>query len=249
MTFTDYQAAASKWLRDCFGLSAILDIDQRGDRLAEEFIELLQASGYPKASVLEMVSHVYSRPAGVVSQEVGGAMVTLALFADVAGVNLEAAAVEELTRIQQPEVMAALREKQGERFGRERGVNPCFCCGGKRGHHIQYGPCVDDPPTWVPCYRCAPEKCTLCGGPNPNHAPAGRSDLGLEVELRRELAAERDGLRADVERLQVFAANYRDALSLLLHQTEAMISGRPARSMGKAIIAARIALLAEVSSS
>lgn len=143
-------------------------------------------------------------------------------------------------------------------------INPCFAplCGAEAEYeigHIQTGAmklaCRGH--VRLALSRVDPED------RGPHHVPAGRSDLDLEVELRRELAAERDALRAEVERLQVdakrlsdaitawqvFAANHRDALSLLLHEAEAMISGRPARSMGKAISAARMALRAEGSKS
>lgn len=107
-----FQQQVSAWAGKCFPATTVHNITERGDRVLEEVLELLQAHGYDRSRVPTLTDYVYSRPAGEPAQEVGGVRVTLSLFCEVAGIDEDAAARAELARIQRPEVMAKIRAKQ-----------------------------------------------------------------------------------------------------------------------------------------
>lgn len=107
-----FQAGVSDWMDKCFLPSLYSNMTERGDRLLEEVLELLQAHGYDKARVPTLVDYVFSRPAGDPAQEVGGVMVTLAGYCWVAGLDMHVHGHAELARINHPEVMAKIRAKQ-----------------------------------------------------------------------------------------------------------------------------------------
>ncbi len=107
-----FQARVTAWMDQCFLPSLYSNMTERGDRLLEEVLELLQATGYDRSRVATLVDYVYGRPAGEPSQEVGGVMVTLAGFCWIAGLDMHADGERELIRITQPEVMAKIRAKQ-----------------------------------------------------------------------------------------------------------------------------------------
>lgn len=107
-----FQAGVSKWMGECFLPSLYSNTTERGDRLLEEVLELLQSNGYDRTRVATLVDYVYSRPVGEPAQEVGGVMVTLAGYCWVAGLDMHAEGARELQRITQPDVMAKIRRKQ-----------------------------------------------------------------------------------------------------------------------------------------
>lgn len=107
-----FQAGVAEWMGQCFLPSLYSNMTERGDRLLEEVLELLQANGYDSARVPTLVNYVFGRPVGVPAQEVGGVMVTLAGYCWVAGLDMHAAGHAELARINQPDVMAKIRAKQ-----------------------------------------------------------------------------------------------------------------------------------------
>lgn len=107
-----FQAGVSEWMGQCFLPSLYSNMTERGDRLLEEVLELLQAHGYDQGRVGTLVDYVFGRPVGEPAQEVGGVMVTLAGYCWVAGLDMHAAGDAELRRITQPEVMAKIRRKQ-----------------------------------------------------------------------------------------------------------------------------------------
>ncbi|HFT6991359.1 MAG: hypothetical protein KH046_00615 [Stenotrophomonas maltophilia] len=107
-----FQSGVSEWMDQCFLPSLYSDMTERGDRLLEEVLELLQAHGYDKARVPTLVDYVFSRPVGDPAQEVGGVMVTLAGYCWVAGLDMHVHGHAELARISHPEVMAKIRAKQ-----------------------------------------------------------------------------------------------------------------------------------------
>lgn len=107
-----FQHSVSEWMDKCFLPSLYSNMTERGDRLLEEVLELLQAHGYNKARVPTLVDYVFDRPVGEPAQEVGGVMVTLAGYCWVAGLDMHAAGDAELARINQPEVMDKIRQKQ-----------------------------------------------------------------------------------------------------------------------------------------
>lgn len=107
-----FQAGVSEWMGQCFLPSLYSNMTERGDRLLEEVLELLQAHGYDQGRVATLVDYVFGRPVGDPAQEVGGVMVTLAGYCWVAGLDMHAAGDAELRRITKPEVMAKIRRKQ-----------------------------------------------------------------------------------------------------------------------------------------
>ncbi|WP_282265523.1 hypothetical protein [Stenotrophomonas sp. PS02298] len=107
-----FQEGVSDWMAQCFVPSLYSNMTERGDRLLEEVLELLQAHGYDPSRVATLVDYVFNRPVGQPAQEVGGVMVTLAGYCWVAGLDMHAAGDTELVRITQPEVMAKIRAKQ-----------------------------------------------------------------------------------------------------------------------------------------
>ncbi|WP_416056916.1 hypothetical protein [Stenotrophomonas maltophilia] len=107
-----FQAGVAEWMGECFLPSLYSNMTERGDRLLEEVLELLQAHGYDKRRVATLVDYVFGRPVGEPAQEVGGVMVTLAGYCWVAGLDMHANGQAELDRINQPDVMARIRAKQ-----------------------------------------------------------------------------------------------------------------------------------------
>ena len=109
---SSFQSRVSRWMDQCFLPSLYSNMTERGDRLLEEVLELLQSGGYDRQRVATLVDYVYNRPPGEPSQEVGGVMVTLAGYCWIAGLDMHADGERELARILQPEVMAKIRAKQ-----------------------------------------------------------------------------------------------------------------------------------------
>ncbi len=107
-----FQAGVSEWMDQCFLPSLYSNMTERGDRLLEEVLELLQAHGYNQGRVATLVDYVFGRPVGEPAQEVGGVMVTLAGYCWVAGLDMHTSGDAELQRIMRPEVMAKIRRKQ-----------------------------------------------------------------------------------------------------------------------------------------
>lgn len=107
-----FQSRVAEWMSQCFIPSLYSNMTERGDRLLEEVLELLQAHGYDQNRVTTLVEYVFGRPVGEPTQEVGGVMVTLAGYCWIAGLDMRAAGGTELARICQPEVMAKIRAKQ-----------------------------------------------------------------------------------------------------------------------------------------
>lgn len=107
-----FQDNVGDWLHRCFDTTLYTNMQERGDRLLEEVLELLQANGYDKSRVATLVDYVYGREVGVPFQEAGGVAVTFAAYCQVAGIDMEAAAESELIRINKPEVLEKIQKKQ-----------------------------------------------------------------------------------------------------------------------------------------
>jgi hypothetical protein len=110
-----FQASVRPWVLECFGDEAANDVRERGDRLLEEVLELLQSHGYDPARVATLRDYVFSRPAGEPAQEVGGVMVTLAAYCLATGIDMHAAGETELARIWTK--VDAIRAKQASKRG------------------------------------------------------------------------------------------------------------------------------------
>jgi hypothetical protein len=108
----DFQQRVRPWLVECFGAAIADDRVERGDRLLEEVLELLQAGGYDPDRVAKLVTYVWGRPAGEPDQEAGGSMVTFAAYCLAHGLDMHAAGERELARISAPDVIEKIRGKQ-----------------------------------------------------------------------------------------------------------------------------------------
>lgn len=94
-----FQLHVGVWMQACFGPDISADRLERGDRLLEEVLELLQSGAYPRERVAALENYVYERPKGEPAQEVGGVMVTLAAYCEAHGLDMLAAGDAELTRV------------------------------------------------------------------------------------------------------------------------------------------------------
>ena len=112
-----FQPRVARWVHQCFGPAVAGDMQERGDRLLEEVLEYLQAHGYDPGRVPALTRYVFGRPVGEPVQELGGVMVTLAAHAEAAGLDMAAAGLVELERIEQPEIVEVIRNKQAPRAG------------------------------------------------------------------------------------------------------------------------------------
>lgn len=107
-----FQTRVDGWMQECFGPEISADQVERNHRFLEEALELVQALGCTKDEAHKLVDYVYGRAVGDPPQEVGGVMVTLAALCLANGMDMDAAAETELSRILQPEVVTKIREKQ-----------------------------------------------------------------------------------------------------------------------------------------
>jgi hypothetical protein len=95
-----YQGRVREWLYACFGAQIATDRIERGQRFLEEALELAQAGDIAAADAHQLVDYVYSRPQGLLFQEVGGVMTTLAaLCRAYPNLYLHEAAETELNRV------------------------------------------------------------------------------------------------------------------------------------------------------
>jgi hypothetical protein len=93
-----FQDRVQDWMRRCFTRPDSMLPEQRAFRFIEEAVELVQATGTSRADVLRVVDYVYGRPVGVVGQEIGGVMVTLAGLANSVDRSVDGCAEVELER-------------------------------------------------------------------------------------------------------------------------------------------------------
>lgn len=105
-----FQARVQPWMAACFGPVISAARLERGDRLLEEVLELLQSGDYPRERIAALTDYVWSRPAGEPHQEVGGVMVTLAAYCLAHGLDMHEAGETELARIWTK--VEAIRAKQ-----------------------------------------------------------------------------------------------------------------------------------------
>lgn len=94
-----FQERVLPWMLECFGPTIPFDKIERGDRLIEEVIELLQSGAYPRERIAALTDYVYSREVGEPHQEAGGVMVTLAAYCLVHEIDMHQAGECELGRV------------------------------------------------------------------------------------------------------------------------------------------------------
>lgn len=110
-----FQGAVGRWMLACFGVATSSDLRERGDRLLEEVLELLQSHGYDPRRVATLTRYVYGRPPGKPDQEVGGVMLTLAAYCRAAKINMMVAGHVELQRVWR--MIDVIRAKQRSKRG------------------------------------------------------------------------------------------------------------------------------------
>jgi hypothetical protein len=93
------QKRVAEWCAHAFGMDHASSVPQRGIRHAEEAIESAQAAGCERKMVHNLVDYVFDRPAGKLSQEIGGSGITLLALADAAGLSADAEEARELARV------------------------------------------------------------------------------------------------------------------------------------------------------
>lgn len=98
MSRSDFQDRVWNWSVHCFGSRLTEDWSERAPRFLEESLELGQAAGLTKEDALKLVDYVYDRPAGKVEKEIGGVLITLAILAGCAEVDMMRAGEDELLR-------------------------------------------------------------------------------------------------------------------------------------------------------
>lgn len=87
-----------EWAADTFGPVA-LDQGERTLRFIEEAIELAHCLDVPIGAISAITERVYGRAAGHTHREIGQAMVTLEMLAEVTGFSAEAEASREFDRV------------------------------------------------------------------------------------------------------------------------------------------------------
>jgi len=92
------QKEVLEWVRTTFGESFLND-RERALRFIEESIELVQAIGLTSSDVVSILHHVYGRPVGDYSKEMGGVMITLEAMAEHLGVDLNRQSCLEWARV------------------------------------------------------------------------------------------------------------------------------------------------------
>jgi hypothetical protein len=97
----------------CFGVKAVVNLEERSARFLEESVELCQAVGLEEEAAISVVKYVYARPTGEVPQEVGGVAMTLGVLVEQLGLNFEQEAYRELMRC--CERIEAIREKHNKK--------------------------------------------------------------------------------------------------------------------------------------
>lgn len=94
-----FQKRVGQWMLACFGDKISADRVERNHRFLEESLELVQSSGCTASEAHQLVDYVFSRAMGVLSQEVGGVMVTLAALCRANDIDMRDCGETELTRI------------------------------------------------------------------------------------------------------------------------------------------------------
>ncbi|ESQ89644.1 hypothetical protein ABAC460_12300 [Asticcacaulis sp. AC460] len=106
-----YQARVAEWMMTCFGPDITNCLSERCFRFFEEAGELCQALGMTEDQARDLVAYTWSRDKGEPSQEVGGAVVTLAALCHAAGLDMAADGEAELARIDTPQTIYNIRRK------------------------------------------------------------------------------------------------------------------------------------------
>ncbi len=87
------------WACNAFGAEHAFNLPLRTLRCAEEAVELAQAAGVSREKMFELVDIVYSRPKGMVHQEIGGVLMVITTICAIQGGDPSFYLTNELCRI------------------------------------------------------------------------------------------------------------------------------------------------------
>lgn len=93
------QVETHNWCVAAFGHDQASSVPQRCVRLLEEAVEAYQAGGCTEEMAHRLVSFVFSRPSGDLSQELGGVGLTALALAAAIGCSADRAEAQELARV------------------------------------------------------------------------------------------------------------------------------------------------------
>ena len=93
------QRLANSWAIRAFGIATVSNPKERALRVLEEAIELAQSEGILKHMVDHCADVVYGRPIGLANQEIGGVLVTTAVYCSCHNLDMEEVFIQELDRI------------------------------------------------------------------------------------------------------------------------------------------------------
>lgn len=94
-----FQNRVVRWMKACFSEAIAKDRTERNHRFLEEALELVQAGECTASEAHQLVDYVFGRPVGVMAQEVGGVLITLAALCNAFHMPMDAAAEVELARV------------------------------------------------------------------------------------------------------------------------------------------------------
>ncbi len=114
-----YQDRVFDWAVECFGQADTVNPNIRTMRFLEEALELAQACGCPRETALNILRYVYDRPVGMIAQEVGGTMVSLAVLCKAFMISMTHCGEEELARVQTRVEEIRARHNTKPDFGKE----------------------------------------------------------------------------------------------------------------------------------
>ncbi len=113
MSDKSFQQRVGDWLVACFPAAVRANRQERTHRFLEEALELAQANGCSREDAQMLVDYVYSRPAGLPENEVGGVMVTLAGLCSATAIDMQDEGDHELDR--NWERINTIRQKQASK--------------------------------------------------------------------------------------------------------------------------------------
>lgn len=95
----DRQRSVHQWCLQAFGQDESGNPRHRALRLVEEAIEAAQAVGADPKLLHQLVDHIYAKPAGEISQELGGVGVTVLALANACGLSADECEASEVERV------------------------------------------------------------------------------------------------------------------------------------------------------
>ena len=121
---TSFQHRVMDWAIRAFGEADARNLPMRRHRFLEEALEAVQADGGTKEEALELVEYVFGRPIGMLSQEIGGIMVTLSCWCEAHGIFIGGLGERELQRCHDRIDIIRQKHANKPKFGALPGPTP-----------------------------------------------------------------------------------------------------------------------------